>query len=52
LMAQSYQQLFAWFAAGKLKPHVSHRLPLAQAGEALALLRARQSTGKVVLLAR
>ena len=52
LMVQSYQQLFAWFAAGKLKPHVSHRLPLAQAGEALALLRARQSTGKVVLLAR
>ena len=52
LMAESYQQLFAWFAAGKLKPHVSHRLPLAQAGEALALLRARQSTGKVVLLAR
>jgi len=52
LMAESYQQLFAWFAAGKLRPHVSHRLPLAQAGEALALLRARQSTGKVVLLAR
>jgi len=52
LMAESYQQLFAWFAAGKLKPHVSHRLPLAQAGEALALLRARLSTGKVVLLAR
>lgn len=52
LMAESYQQLFSWFAAGKLKPHVSHRLPLAQAGEALGLLRARQSTGKVVLLAR
>jgi NADPH2:quinone reductase len=32
-----------------LKPHVSHVLPLEQAREALELLRARKSTGKVVV---
>jgi NADPH2:quinone reductase len=51
-MAQSFQQLFRWFEEGKLKPHVSHRLDLSRAGEALELLRRRQSTGKVVLTTR
>jgi NADPH2:quinone reductase len=49
LLTESYQQLFRWFDAGKLKPHISQRLALARAGEALALLKARKSTGKVVL---
>jgi NADPH:quinone reductase len=49
LQAQSFQQLFHWFEAGKLKPHVSHRLPLEQVREALELLKTRKSTGKVVL---
>jgi NADPH:quinone reductase len=49
LLTESYQQLFRWFEAGKLKPHISHRLPLARVGDALALLQARKSTGKVVL---
>lgn len=52
LMGESYRQLFGWFEAGKLKPHISHRLPLARAGEALTLLKARKSTGKVVLTTR
>jgi NADPH2:quinone reductase len=52
LMADSYQQLFRWFEAGKLKPHISHRLPLARAGEALSLLQTRKSTGKVVVTTR
>jgi NADPH:quinone reductase len=52
LMTQSYRQLFRWFEDGKLKPHVSHRLPLAQVAEALDLLKARKSTGKVVLTIR
>jgi hypothetical protein len=34
---------------GKLKPHVSHRLDLADAGRPLALLAERKATGKVVL---
>ena len=49
LQAESFQQLFRWYEAGKLKPHVSHRLPLERVGEALDLLKTRKSTGKVVL---
>ncbi len=49
LMAESFRQLFRWFDEGKLKPHVSHRLPLSQVAQALDLLKTRKSTGKVVL---
>lgn len=49
LMAESYQQLFRWFEAGKLKPHISHRLPLSEVATAFELLKTRKSTGKVVL---
>jgi NADPH2:quinone reductase len=49
LVASGYAQLFEWYAAGKLRPHVSHRLDLAEAGAALELLKSRKSTGKVVL---
>ncbi len=49
LMAESFQQLFRWFEAGKLKPHISHRLPLTEVAKALELLKTRKSTGKVVL---
>jgi NADPH:quinone reductase len=52
LIAQSHQQLFRWFEAGKLKPHISHRLPLAEAAAALELIKTRKSTGKVVLTVR
>ena len=50
LLRRSFTQLFRWFQEGKLRPHVSHRLPLERAGEALQLLQQRQSTGKVVLI--
>jgi NADPH:quinone reductase len=46
---QSFETLLSWFEAGKLKPHVSHQLDLADAGRALALLAERKATGKVVL---
>jgi NADPH:quinone reductase len=49
LQAESFQQLFRWYEEGKLKPHVSHRLPLAEVAQALELLRTRKSTGKVVI---
>ncbi len=52
MMGESYQQLFRWFEEGKLNPHVSHRVPLARIGEALELLKARKSTGKVVVTIR
>jgi NADPH2:quinone reductase len=42
-------QLFAWWGEGRLKPHISARYDLADAASALALLRDRKATGKIVL---
>lgn len=39
------------WAAGKLRPHVSHTLPMDQAEQAIGLLKSRAATGKVVLTA-
>jgi NADPH2:quinone reductase len=52
LVRQSYERLLGWFEAGKLKPHISHRFPLEEAGRAIELLRTRAATGKVVLTTR
>jgi NADPH2:quinone reductase len=41
--------LLDWFVDGRLKPHISHTLPLARVAEGMALLRDRKSTGKVVI---
>jgi NADPH2:quinone reductase len=50
LIRGSFATLAGWFADGTLKkPHISHRLPLEKAVEALTLLTTRRSTGKVVL---
>ncbi len=49
VLTDSFAQLFKWFDQGRLKPHVSHELPLERANEALELLRSRKSTGKVVV---
>jgi NADPH2:quinone reductase len=49
LVAAGYEQLFAWYAAGKLDPHVSYQFDISEAGAALNLLKSRKSTGKVVL---
>ncbi len=49
LLAPAFAELIGWWSQGLLKPHVSHRLPLAGAGEALAILKERRATGKVVL---
>jgi NADPH2:quinone reductase len=47
--AESIRQLGAWYREGKLRPHVSQTLPLAQAADALKLMAARQVKGKLVL---
>lgn len=39
-----------WFAAGKLRPPVTERVPLARAADAIARLAARQAMGKLVVL--
>ncbi|MEM6934614.1 MAG: zinc-binding dehydrogenase, partial [Pseudomonadota bacterium] len=49
VMADSLGQLLAWHAEGKIKPHISNVLPLADSNEALRLLRSREATGKVVV---
>ena len=48
-LSDSMGELLQWYADGRLKPHVSHVLPLDQADAALELLRSRKSTGKVVV---
>jgi NADPH2:quinone reductase len=48
-LAAEFRELFGWVEAGRLKPHVSHKLDLARAADAMALLLERRSTGKVVL---
>jgi NADPH2:quinone reductase len=42
-------QLFEWLAQGKLKPHVSHAYPLAEAPRALQALLERNVVGKLVI---
>ena len=49
VVTDSLRRLLGWYEAGQLHPHVSHVLPLERAAEALDLLRARRSTGKVVV---
>jgi NADPH2:quinone reductase len=43
-------EITKWIAEGKLKPHVSERIPLARAGEAIRLLMDRKAQGKVVVV--
>lgn len=47
--AANFDQLFAWHAEGRLKPHVSLRLPLSRAAEALTMLANRSAVGKIVI---
>lgn len=50
--AANFQQLFAWHAAGKLKPLVSQTFPLERAAEAINTLGQRKAVGKVVVQVR
>jgi NADPH2:quinone reductase len=49
VITDSLSTLFDWYAEGKISPHVSNILPLAQTNDAMDLLRTRKSTGKVVV---
>jgi NADPH2:quinone reductase len=46
---RNVSELLALYTAGKIKPHVSERFPLARAGEAIAHLASRKAMGKVVV---
>ena len=45
-----WDQLVAWWAAGKLRPEVSARYPLAEFRAAMADVAGRRSAGRVILL--
>lgn len=45
----SLKTLMDWYAAGEIKPHISHVLPLERVAEGFELLRTRKSTGKVII---
>lgn len=49
VLVESLQTLLDWYREGRIKPHISHVMPLSQSAEALELLRSRKSTGKVVV---
>ncbi len=49
MFAQALQDLFALAAAGELRAIVGHTYPLAQAARAQADMRARRTTGKLLL---
>ncbi|MET0385894.1 MAG: NADPH:quinone oxidoreductase family protein, partial [Polyangiales bacterium] len=45
----NFATMFEWYAAGKLKPIVSHTFPLAKTADALHALTQRQVVGKCVI---
>ena len=47
---KNFSILMSWLATGRVTPHVSHRVPLEQAAEALQLVRERKVIGKAVLV--
>ncbi len=46
------EELFAMYAAGKIKPHVTSRYPLSEGAEAIRELAERRAKGKVVVEVR
>ncbi len=49
LAARNAETLLNWLAAGKIRPYVSHRVPLLETAEALRLVQDRQVIGKVIV---
>jgi NADPH2:quinone reductase len=48
-LTRSVDELFRWYGEGKLRPCITHRLPLEQGVEAIRLLTDRRAHGKVVV---
>lgn len=49
---ENFQQLFAWYAQGKLKPLVSQTFALQDTAQAIKTLAARKAVGKLVIKVR
>ncbi|NBR90508.1 MAG: NADPH:quinone oxidoreductase family protein, partial [Rhodobacteraceae bacterium] len=48
-LTESLATLMRWHTDGRIKPHISNILPLAETAEGLELLRSRKATGKVII---
>jgi NADPH2:quinone reductase len=48
-LTRSVDELFRWYGEGKLRPCITHRLPLERGAEAIRLLTDRRAHGKVVV---
>jgi NADPH2:quinone reductase len=46
---KNFDEMLAWYAEGKLKPHISMTFPLEKGPDAMNALLSRKATGKVVL---
>src|SRR4030095_13778255 len=49
-LRRSVDELLRWYEDGKLKPCISHRLPLEKSVEAIRLLTERRAYGKIVVV--
>jgi NADPH2:quinone reductase len=49
-LRRSVDALFDWYGEGRLRPLVSHRLPLSRSVEAIRLLTDRKAHGKIVVV--
>jgi len=49
-LRRSVDELLQWYEAGKLRPCISHRLPLEKSVEAIRLLTERRAYGRVVVV--
>jgi NADPH2:quinone reductase len=48
-LRSGFEELFGWYREGRIRPHVSTTLPLAETADAIRLLMDRRSVGKVVV---
>ena len=49
-LRRTVEELLQWYSEGKLRPLISHRLPLERSVEAIRLLTDRKAHGKVVVV--
>ena len=49
VVQDSFATLFRWHTEGRIKPHISHTLPLRDVAEGMRLMKERKSTGKIVI---
>src|SRR5207247_4232012 len=49
-LRRSVEELLGWYGEGKLRPCITHRVPLERSVEAIRLLTDRKAHGKVVVV--